>query len=195
MSLLFLYSTAIALTLLQAATAPPQGLDPKTERDAFSVYATLFQPTALQPDRLKYEGLTEPILLQAETDTPTSCEALLAGMSGEWAEVASNFRRENTRARLLRAGLPLGVKYRLVSRKEILTQDARVVAKHPVSGNAPRPGSIRYIALSAVGFNAARTKALVYARFRTLHYSNELLMKELKDGKWVTGPRACGGGT
>lgn len=191
--MLLLCSTAIALTLLQAATTPPQVLDPKTERDAFSVYATLFQPTELQPDRLKYEGLTEPILFQAETETPTRCEALLAGMSGEWAEVASNFRRENSRAQLLRAGLPLGVKYRLVSRKQILAHDARVAAKHPVSGNAPRPGSIRYIALSAVGFNAARTKALVYARFRTLHYSDELRMKELRDGRWVDGPRACGG--
>ena len=114
-------------------------------------------------------------------------------MSGEWAEVASNFRRENTRGRLLRTGLPLGVKYRLVSRKAILADDARVAAKHPIGGNAPRPGSLRYIALSAVGFNAARTKALVYARFRTLHYSDELLMKELKDGKWVDGPRACRG--
>ena len=63
--MLFLYGPALALTLLQAATAPPQVLDPKAERDAFSVYATLFQPTALQPDRLKYEGLTEPIVLQA----------------------------------------------------------------------------------------------------------------------------------
>ena len=63
-----LYSTAIALTLLQAATAPPQVLDPKAERDAYSVYATLLQPTMLQPDRLKYEGLIEPILLQAETE-------------------------------------------------------------------------------------------------------------------------------
>jgi hypothetical protein len=193
MSMLFLGSTAIALTLLQAATAPPQVLDPKTERDAFSVYATLLQPTMLRPDRLKYEGLTEPILLQAETEEPTSCAEFLAEMSGEWAEVASNFRRENTRARLLRAGLPLGVKYRLISRKEILAHDARLAAKDPVRRNAPRPGSLRYIALSAVGFNAARTKALVYARFRTLHYSHEFRMKELKEGKWVDGPRACGG--
>ena len=190
---MLLYSTAIALTLVQVATAAPQVLDPKTERDAFSVYATLFQPTELQPDRLRYEGLTEPILLQGETEAPTRCEALLAAMSGEWAEVASSFRRENSRARLLRAGLPLGVKYRLISRKEILAHDARVAAKHPISGNAPRPGSIRYVALSAVGFNAARTKALVYARFRTLHYSDELRMKELRDGRWVDGPRACGG--
>lgn len=193
MSMLLLYSTVIALTLLQAATAPPQVLDPKAERDAYFVYATLLQPTLLQPDRLNYEGLAEPILLQAETEAPTSCDAFLAGMSGEWVEVASNFRRENARARRLRPGLPLGVKYQLMSRKEILAHDARLAAKHPVSGNAPRPGSIRYIAFSAVGFNAARTKALVYARFRTLHYSHEFRMKELKEGKWVDGPRGCGG--
>jgi hypothetical protein len=189
MSMLLLYGTAIALALLQG----PQVLDPKAEGDAYSVYATLFQPTILQPDRLKYEGLTEPIALQAETEVPTTCAGFLAGMSGEWAEVASDFRRENTRARLLRTGFPLGVKYRLVSRKAILADDARLAAKDPDRRNAPRPGSIRYIALSAVGFNAARTKALVYARFRTLHYSDEFRMKELKEGKWVDGPRACVG--
>ena len=193
--MLFLCRTAIALTLVQAATAPPQPLDPKTERDEAAVYATLFQPTELQPDPLKYEGLTEPIALQAETELPPDCGPLLASLSGEWAEVASNFKKKNTPARRLRAGLPIGVKYRLISRKEILAHDARLAAKDPITWNAPRRGSIRYIALSAVGFNAARTKALVYARFRTLHYSFELRMKELKDGKWVDGPQACGGGT
>ena len=106
----------------------------------------------------------------------------------EAAEVASNFRRENARARRLRAGVQMGVRYRLVSRKEILADDARLAAKHPVSGNAPRPGSMRYIAISAVGFNAARTKALVYARFRTLHDSHEFRMKGI-------GPRMLRNGT
>ena len=188
----FLYITTIALTLSQAATAHPPALDSRTERDAYAVYAALLQPV-WQPDRLTYEGLTEPVRLQAETEAPTGCAAFLAGMSGEWAEVASNFRRENSRARRLRAGLALGVKYQLVSRKEILAHDARLAAKDPDMRNAPRPGSIRYIALSAVGFNAARTKALVYARFRTLHYSDEFRMKELKEGKWVDGPGGCGG--
>ena len=35
----------------------------------------------------------------------------------------------------------------------------------------------------------------MYARFRTLHYSDEFRMKELKEGQWVDGPRGCGGGS
>ena len=186
--MLFLCSRAIALTLLQAATAPPQVLDPKTEHDAYAVYATLLQP---RPDEDR--NMTGPILLQAETEWPTRCSEFLAGMSGEWAEVASNFQRENSRVRLLQAGGPTGIEYRLVPREEILADDARLAAKDPRRSNAPRPGSIKYIAVSAVGFNAARTKALVYVRFRTSHFSDAVLMKELKEGKWVTGPQSCGG--
>ena len=186
--MLFLSSTAIGLALVQAATAPPQVLDPKTDRDAYAVYATLLHP---DPDG---EGnMKPPILLQAETEGPPRCAEFLAGMSGEWAEVANNFRRENSRVRLLQAGVPMGIEYRLVPREEILADDARLAAKDPRRSNAPRPGSIKYKALSAVGFNSARTKALVYVRFRTAHFSDAVVMKELKEGKWVTGPKSCGG--
>lgn len=189
---MFLYGTVIGLAVLHLSAAHPQTFDAATTRDAAAVYSTVLQPL-LEPDQRRHEGLTEPLVLQAETEAPTSCAAFLDGMSGEWAEVANNFRRENSRARPLRTGLPVGVTYRLVSRTEILADDARLAAQDPAMRNAPRPGSIRYIALSAVGFNAARTKALVYVRFRTLHFSDAVLMKELKDGKWVTGPRSCGG--
>jgi hypothetical protein len=114
-------------------------------------------------------------------------------MTGEWAEVASSFRRENARVRLLQPALPIDLPYRLVPREEILADDARVAAKYPGLSNAPRPGSLQYVAVSAVGFNAARTKALVYGRSRMSDFSEALVMMELKQGKWVTGPRACVG--
>jgi hypothetical protein len=44
-----------------------------------------------------------------------------------------------------------------------------------------------------VGFNAARTKAAVYVRYRTAHFSDGLTLKELKDGNWVTAPQGCAG--
>ena len=184
----FLHITVIALAFLQVSAGVPQILDSKTERDAYAIYVTLLQP---QPD--KDGDMKGPVLLQAETDGPTRCSEFLAGMSGEWAEVANNFRRENSRVRLLQAGFPMGIEYRLVPRAEILADDARLAAKDPRHSNAPRPGSIKYIAVSAVGFNAARTKALVYVRFRTSHFSDAVVMKELKEGKWVSGPRSCGG--
>ena len=179
-----LHTTVIALTLLQAPA--PQALDLIFDPDAFAVYATVL--------RGREDDVREPLLLQTETEAPRTCAEFLDKMSGEWAEVAANPRRENARVRLLRAGLPLGVAYSVIPRATILADDARLAAKDPKRmSNAPRPGSIRYIALSAVGFNAARTKALVYLRFRTTHFSDALLMKELKAGAWVDGPQACVG--
>ena len=184
----FLHSAVIALALLQVPAGAPQVIESKTGHDAYAVYATLLQP---QPDR---DGdMKGPSLLQAETEGPTRCSEFLAGMSGEWAEVASNFRRENSRVRLLQEGVPIGIAYRLIPREKIVADDARLAAKDPRRSNAPRPGSIKYIAVSAVGFNAARTKALVYMRIRTAHFSDGVLMMELKDGKWVTGPQSCVG--
>lgn len=179
----WLVTNVIALAFLQLPA--PQPFDLRADRDAFSVYATVL--------RERRDEVKEPLVLQAETEAPRTCGQLLDKMSGEWAEVANDFRRQNSRVRLLQAGLPLGVEYRVMPSATILADDARLAAKDPRRSNAPRPGSIKYIALSAVGFNAARTKALVYVRFRTAHFSDALLMKELKAGQWVDGPQACGG--
>ena len=185
------YSVSEISALLGSGVAPrqvsaedPQVLDSTAEYDAYAVYATLLQPL---------RDMKGPVLLQRETEGPTKCSEFLAGMAGEWVEVASNFRRENIRVRLLQAGFPMGVEYRLVPRAEILADDARLAAKYPGTSNAPRPGSLQYIAVSAVGFNAARTKALVYVRSRMSNFSDAVVMKELKEGKWVTGASSCGG--
>src|SRR3954465_14765901 len=108
----FLLSSVIALAFLQVSAGGPQVLDPKTDRDAYAVYATLLRS---DPDG---EGnIKPPILLQAETEAPPRCAEFVAGMSGEWAAVANNFRRENSRVRLLQAGVPMGTEYRLVARE------------------------------------------------------------------------------
>jgi hypothetical protein len=190
MSMLFLHHTVIAIAFLQVSGAAPQTLYAKTEHDAYAIYVTLVRPSWEKDAPTK-----GPMLLQRETEgpAPTKCPEFLAAMSGEWAEVASSFRRENTRARLLHPVLPIDLPYRLVAREEILADDARLAAKYPGSSNAPRPGSLEYIAVSAVGFNAARTKALVYVRVRTSHISDAVLMMELKERKWASAPQSCGG--
>jgi hypothetical protein len=86
--------------------------------------------------------------------------------------------------------MPMTLPYRLISRADILADDARLARKYP--GQWQRtPGSLEYAAVSAVGFNAARTKALVYMRLRM---SGDLLRMELKEGRWVAaqGPHAGG---
>jgi len=186
--MIFLNATVISLAVLQTAGAP-QILDVKTDHDAYAVYAMVLQP---QPDNAR--NSKGPILLQAETEWwNRRCSESLARMSGEWAEAADNFRRENSRVRLLQTGVPMPFEYRLVNRADIWADDARLAAKDPRQRNAPRPGSIKYIAVSAVGFNAARTKALVYVRFRTTEFADALVMTELKDGKWAILPGGCSG--
>ena len=186
----FLHLTVIGLTFLHASIAGPQALDPKMDRDTYAVYATLLQPPP--GDR----QATGPIALQRETERPptwSSCTAFLAQMTGEWAEVAASFQRENSRVRLLQPGA-LG-EYKLVSRAEILADDARLAKEKPRSTtNSLRPGAIEYIAFSAVGFNAAKTKALVYMRNRTARgLFDGMGMWELKEGRWISGSRWCGG--
>jgi hypothetical protein len=190
MSLSSLSVTVIALTFLQASTAGPQPLDPRKDRDAYALYATMLQP--LSGDR----QASGPIVLQRETERPptssVACTAFLAAMTSEWAEVAASFQRENSRVRLLQPGA-LG-EYKLLSRAEILADDARLAQENPGLTNSLRPGAIQYIAISAVGFNAAKTKALVYARNRTARgLSDGIGMWELKEGRWVIGSRSCGG--
>jgi hypothetical protein len=182
----FVIETVIAFAFLQASTAGPQVLDPTTDRDTYAVYATLL------PLSSEEQQATGPIVLQRETERPTSCTAFLAQMTGEWAEVAASFQRENSRVRLLQPGV-LG-KYRLVSRAEILADDARLAPEHTGLTNSLRPGAIQYLAFSAVGFNAAKTKALVYRRNRTAQgLFDGLGMWELKEGHWIIGTRACVG--
>lgn len=106
----------------------------------------------------------------------------------DWESVGSNFKRENARTWLLRAALPVEIPYRLIARAEIQADDARLAVKYPGIWQR-RPGEMEYAAVSAVGFNTAKTKALVYIRLRgrgTFH------AMELRDGKWA-GARGIGG--
>ena len=136
MSVSFVHKTVIAVAFLQASTAGPQVLDPTTDRDTYAVYATLL------PLSSEEQQAIGPIVLQRETERPTSCTAFLAQMTGEWAEVAASFQQENSRVRLLQPGA-LG-KYRLVSRAEILANDARLAPEHTGLTNSLRPGAIQY---------------------------------------------------
>jgi hypothetical protein len=84
----------------------------------------------------------------------------------------------------------MGIEYSLISKAEILADDARIAKQYPGRhSNAPPPGSIDYIAVSAVGFNAARTKALVYVRMRTSDGAG-LWMRS--GDSWVRDPKAPG---
>lgn len=81
--------------------------------------------------------------------------------------------------------LPVDIPYRLIPRAEIVADDARLALKYPGQWQR-RPESIEYAAVSAVGFNATKTKAIVYVRLRS---NGGLYWIEKRRGKWDSTPR------
>ena len=169
----------ITLALLQPTSAPP--LKPITDPDAYAIYATLL------PSVWKRSGSAAQILLVQETTTESCRVALPEG----WDGVQKDFDRQNTNVWTLRAILPLG-DYRLIPRAEIQADDARLEQEYPGIWQR-RPGSLEFAAVSAVGFNAAKTKALVYIRLRS---SGQIYLIERRDGQWVASMEGlrCGWG-
>ena len=157
---------------------PARQLDPVTDREAYAIYAVLV------PKMWAGKG---PVVLQRETVTSSFCDKDLIPLSGlepEWEVVSKHFTQEKTRSRLLMPPLP--IPYRFISRADIEADDARLALKYPGTWQH-RPGSIEYAAVSAVGFNAEKTKAMVYVGLRG---SGTVYSVELREGHWVVAPRA-----
>jgi hypothetical protein len=172
----------MALVLLQPPAAPPPPLDAATQRDTYAIYAAVLPPLWKQVSQ-------EVLLLQQETDTTTACPEFRASLTGEWEEVVRNFEQENARVRVLPGAMPMELPYRLIPRAEILADAARLAEKYPGIWQR-RPGSLDYAAVTGVGFNAAKTKAMLHVRVRG---SGDILRMELNEGKWIRHQgTACG---
>jgi hypothetical protein len=169
-------SAALALS----PTARPQAPLAVTDPDAYTIYSTLLPATwrAVSKDALLLQQETEPTVRCASKPVPDA----------EWAAVEKTFRAENGRVQLLRPMLRLDTPYRFVSRADIAADDARLALKYPGQWQR-RPGVIEYAAVSAVGFNANRTKAMVYVSLRS---SGTLYWLEKRDGEWVQAHGGCG---
>jgi hypothetical protein len=117
--------------------------------------------------------------------------------------VVQSYRRENARVRTIREGFDLGVPYSIVTVAQVrkLMADAGYSKRSPRS-NAPGadvfarfPGG-RLVALSAVGFNAEKTRAMVAIQAdcfpswtpETEHptcQEGRHVALEKKDGRWT----------
>jgi hypothetical protein len=177
MSLQFATVFVICATLLQAtgstATRAPQVLDSTTHLKAYEIYAIVLQRA--------WKNQTDTPLLQQETEPVQGCGGFFEEMTGAWGEVATDFRRQNAREQTLQSALPIDIHYRLIHRAEIQADDARLAQKYPGIWQR-RPGSMEYWAVSMVGFNRDRTKAMVYWRSRM---KGGIVRLELKDGRWI----------
>jgi hypothetical protein len=169
---------ALPLAVAHFPMATPPQLERITDPEAYAVYA------AILPREWTHVS-KDPLLLQQETDTVIACHS--GSPPGEigWAAVENSFNAENARVRVLRRLLPIDLPYRLIPRVEIAADDARLAVKYPGTWQR-RPESIEYVAVSAVGFNATQTKAIVYMHLRD---RGGVYWIEKRQGKWDPTPR------
>jgi hypothetical protein len=184
------FAGRIVLTVVAVACFGPlpsafQPDDYVTDNETYAVYAAVLTSV--------WQGSGGLHLIQAETERMESVELCLQIIEAEpgWEGAALAFRREHEKVRVLRALLPVSVLYRLIPKADIRADDARLALKYPGHWQQ-RPESIQYAAVSSVGFNEDKTKAVVYVRQRN---SGNLHAREFVDGKWVIPrlSRGCGG--
>lgn len=117
------------------------------DTEAYAVYAVFLHAIA-QGDQ--YRG--REIKLFQETRPPRGC--MQEGtIPPEWQPAMEDFRKANVRPRLLKDGIDLGTPHLLVT---------PLIIKAMIAGATPRPEPTLSVAVSAVGFNAEKTFALVY---------------------------------
>ena len=170
------------IATVTVAVVPPgaatQPLEHVTDPDAYAIYAVLLPRVWAQTGQTASKTM---LLLQQETETSSRCKSVPVS-DPEWVTVESHFKQENTRTRLLQPLLPIDYRtfyYRLVPRAEIQADDARLALKYPGIWQR-RPESMEYVAVSVVGFNPAKTKAMVYVRLRD---SGQIHAMERREGQ------------
>jgi hypothetical protein len=184
--------TVLVLANVIVASAPSpkatqQSPEPITDADAYAIYAVLLPSTWGHGSVSK-----ETMLIQRETGTPKPlCSNSNGPPDAEWAAVEKRFKAENSRVRLLlKDMLRIDIPYRLVGRAEIAADDARLHRKYPGQWQRlPESREIAYV--SSVGFNASKTRAMVYVGLRN---EGGVYWLERREGKWVKTPHGCYGG-
>ena len=173
---------ALAFILVCIAPVASQDLPSATDPEAYALYGLLLP-------KVWDDRTTDGILLQRETDTSHyGCDAPKAPNRG-WQSAVDSFHRQNKRVQLLQAALlPKELRYRFISRAEIDADDARLAVKYP-GGWQRRPESLEFAAVSGVGFNGDKSRAILYLRLRD---SGSLLFMEKLQGEWVRIYNPCG---
>ena len=173
----------VTAAFAQLPSAVWQQPEPITDADAYSVYAAAIPQTWADVSK-------DVLLLQQETEGMESwwsdCLPSISNAGAEWGAVAVVFGQENARVRVLEWLLPIDIPYRLVPRADILADNARLALTY--RGTWQRRPEMKYAAVSAVGFNAAKTKAIVYVRVPD---RGDIVFIELREGKWVIAPLGC----
>lgn len=170
---------ALSMAVSASTLAMAQSPKPMTDAEAQAIYALLI------PSTWERSGSKDVLLLQRETVKPYACRPTARPNDPEWNAAEKQY--EEAKPQILPATLRLGVRYRFIGQAKIAADDARLKRKYP--GYNVTPGTTKYVAVSVVGFDAARTRAVVYVR---AHDSGTVYSMEKRDGRWVhAGRGAC----
>jgi hypothetical protein len=164
------------LAVAQPSSGPP--LKPITDPDAYAIYAALISEM-WQSDKL--------LFIAQETEGTPRCQPSRL-VPGGWQVVEADFKRQNGSVWKVQAILPKTVHYFIVPRADIEADDARLALRYPGRWQQ-RPGSVSFAAVSAVGFNAERTRAMVNVRLRG---SGGLFLMDYREDRWVISPTIWG---
>jgi hypothetical protein len=171
----------VGLVLLASTAVHPQSpAEAITEPEAYAVYASLMPK--LKPARASG---TSRIVIQAESVTDTRCALKGKPLENEWRVVLDDFNRENARVRKIVPNFPpMALPYRIVNSAEI---QSAFEANGWEGFHAMYPNAGGYYRVSAVGFNEAKTWAMVYVEYGCGYRcgNGQVYLLEKRDGQWV----------
>jgi hypothetical protein len=145
-------SAGVAVAASQIPAAQAVIADP----EAYAVYASLI------PDQAPVAGAkAKRLVIQRETVTNNECTLSGAALETDWKPVVDDFKIQNAHVRFLLPDRDLRYPYLVVPRRDIMSLFTKT------GGNWPEfyrryPDSGGYIEVSAVGFDRAKTRAMVY---------------------------------
>ena len=175
-----------ALLLLFSVPTRGQLPEPITDPDAYALYSILLSPMWTERWTSRWQP---PLVLLSETDLRECRTGGRVAPTPEWIPVVDDFVRQNARpSRLVPSMLEFGIPYSLISRADLDADDARLALKYPGTWQS-RPESKEYAAVSAVGFSADKSKAMLIVGMRS-HAS--VYFMEKRDGRWVKSYVGCG---
>jgi hypothetical protein len=145
--------------------------------EAFAVYAILLPKDSM----VRNAPSKSVIVVQRETEAFSpdmdKCASIFKSVDAGWLPVADNFKTENAKVRFVLPGRPLG-------------RDYGTLPKSQLEGDL----SASYVQVSAVGFNASKTRAMVIMAHRCPSgrcNGGGLYFLEKAGGSWVEFQAGC----
>ncbi|HYM26062.1 MAG TPA: hypothetical protein VEU08_22750 [Vicinamibacterales bacterium] len=160
---------------------------PLEDPDAYAVIASL-----LPSEWSVRDAHAKRLVFQQETETYRQCMPSGPPLETDWKLVVESFWSENATTRLLRGDADLGIPYVVVPREEVRATLLEVprVPNDPASGwtgfYRHYPDSGGFMIASAVGFDAAKKRAMVYLSHTCggLCGGGQHHLLEKVDGRW-----------